>query len=1064
MSVQGLQKEIAANLSDLKSARGDEGKVYFIEHQVDVDILIETVKERFGVDKSFNFATWSAYPLPLICLLAEVGYEYKGNGTDFWPLASAKVSYVSAFDSADVRKFIASLFSTNAARYGAAVPDLTGSWASRFKYIAWPIHHAVLPQDHQVALIEFIARRRESIELERLTDDGLYSWIMASSQRHSNRFTSWLEQRSVVAAITRALFGGEQGILERRFVDRVIADLSRALEGRAYLLDAARQRLIQQPTPRLDPQHLEQDAASQGGYIVAHVFEERSLTLSLFLPRLEPDLERRVAAALRRRFYTPRLWGSTAPINLSVFLRGEGIPLLLQGDIIPSGDTPLLTDLPTELSEDDRSALLDRSISWELPKFLIDDGDGVYTERVGSIIYHGEQLVLLTTAAEAPDIAGIQLLEHQGPDELLALLIDTRVAAAADWCRLQGFLSARQRSARLLASAPLLSPRQRQLSFLPGDELFFGLIPNDGDGISWGRGADIAEADELLACSVDDDLRQLSFLIHEGGRSAELTRYELQAGVRPSVRPICWVELQGALTTESLLSRAPKLLIRASRPLDHARLHLSLYLGDAQRPSASTCVDVYALPCALAESSGIWAELLDGLEVRGAEHLRLELRLGTLWSGELCFEAASWEFWWELVDGVPLLRYEDEDEAELTVQQSSPSTLLAPPTPAGRERTREGIFLFTAARGERSLLHGGLCLTVGRSSLAGGRQAIADIDSLTARIRRRLDSDADGVGIWELAAAYLRWSCASSQRPSEGSDHSIDMFAESVRRHAVSQLHKMLIEALCGHRWAEAEERRHIIDTHELFVELCYQHNMFSLDTLGSRRAQLYKELVTSVLYEQLNKVITSSYATTQQDEDAFMEEETPASQEDDRSALSAFIRGGGIGWAGEGDLYELLDKQLNEALEESSWRCSLMGDHEGARALEEPDAGNTGEKWEVLFRRMRILLGRNRAHDELRHLLQPVSGVAELAELPYEELTQDQLIQELNTWRLRHTAALQGRRWERSEIELIVMLWLNPEGAARAASLPERAIADRAMARAIRYAVLRYLDANQGS
>jgi hypothetical protein len=870
-----------------------------------------------------------------------------------------------------------------------------------------------------------------------------------------------LEQRSVVTAILRAFFGSEQDILEPSFIERVTNDLLQDLQGRNYLIVSALTRLNQAQvvSHHNEPQATAEIAEPLRGYLSARISEQHRLTLELFLPKLAPAIEERCAAFLRHQFYTPRLWGCAAPISISVFLRGDNIPLVFQDALLLSDDTPILVDLPSGLAANEERALLTRSVSWKFPKLLIDEGNGYYIERGEAVVFQGEQALLLTTEADKVEAAGITSLEQNAFPELRALLIDTNVSAAANWCRMRSLLAARRRSAQLVAGAPQLSPRQRQLTFVPNDQLYFALMPVDGAPLEWGSDEVTAQGDELLCCSTGVASASLPLWIDEGGRRAELARYELQARPRPPVRPICWVELQGELTTEALLSGSLNLFIRALRPLDHARLCLSLYIGGARRPCATTCIDVYGLPCTLSDPSLVWAELLDGLSLRGIEdHLRLEVRLGALWFGEFLFEAANWDFWWEMEGGAPVLR--DEDESQLTMYQSTASALLAPLRPVTRGKAQEGIFLFTAARDGQPLLYGGLCLNLGRNILESRRQIIEEIERFTARIRRKLNSDEGGVGLYELASAYLRWRGASSHRPSEG----IDMFAESVRRCAASHLHRLLVEALCGHQWAQIEAARQRLDAQQLFVDLCLEHNLFSLNQTSASRRSLYRELIAMALCERLDYLSAKNHNMIKQVDDPTSEGDVKQDQRDAQfRALVPLIRSGGIGWGGDEDHYEMLDELLYDVLQECSWRYSIMGDLDAARALDELDPGNTGEDWEVLFRRMRLRLSRHRSHDELRHLLQPASGFSELSELPYEGLAHEQLIRELGLWRQRHSAALHGRRWEDEEIEQITMIWLDPERAARTAHLSERALADRAMARAIRYAVLRYLDVNTG-
>jgi len=151
---------------------------------------------------------------------------------------------------------------------------------------------------------------------------------------------------------------------------------------------------------------------------------------------------------------------------------------------------------------------------------------------------------------------------------------------------------------------------------------------------------------------------------------------------------------------------------------------------------------------------------------------------------------------------------------------------------------------------------------------------------------------------------------------------------------------------------------------------------------------------------------------------------------------------------------YEALDLAFGRAYELLAQGHREAGRVDIAANLEEADCGSSPDEWEAL-------LSATQSAAELRplaELLCPTSGAAELVPLDYEHITQGDLIDELESWVRRHLPALQGRRWERAELEAGLLIWIDPERALRTPwrTATERFITDRWTSRAVRYVALR--------
>ena len=70
------------------SRQRDGGSVFLIENGLsrdDIHQLLYLVAERAEMHQ-FTRRAWTDFPLSICVAVTEIGYEYRGTGTDFWPM------------------------------------------------------------------------------------------------------------------------------------------------------------------------------------------------------------------------------------------------------------------------------------------------------------------------------------------------------------------------------------------------------------------------------------------------------------------------------------------------------------------------------------------------------------------------------------------------------------------------------------------------------------------------------------------------------------------------------------------------------------------------------------------------------------------------------------------------------------------------------------------------------------------------------------------------------------------------------------------------------------------
>ena len=213
------QQFLAECFARLRDSRA--GPVFFIEHglsEVDTEDLRQAVR-RAARHYPLQSDWWRTNPLPLVVTATEIGYRYRGTGTDFWPkLESALGIRISPESRQEVRD----LFKKCSSKYRGARPPVT-PWTRYFCLIAWPVTHALVPLEFHRQLSATLANLRSDVEA--LDDEELHRAVRIAARQPSARFESFLEDGSHAVPVIRALLGGQGGEVSQDTVTRIDLDL-----------------------------------------------------------------------------------------------------------------------------------------------------------------------------------------------------------------------------------------------------------------------------------------------------------------------------------------------------------------------------------------------------------------------------------------------------------------------------------------------------------------------------------------------------------------------------------------------------------------------------------------------------------------------------------------------------------------------------------------------------------------------------------------------------------------------------------------------------------------------
>ena len=234
------------------------------------------------------------FPLLLGAVATEVGYDYEGVGTEFWPRFETAVQ--AKLDMAD-RRAIGGAFRSLQQRLPLVEP-VESAFNDVFSIIAWPLVHALMPRELAPAVSRLLARAPMRALPRRATagDFGaLRAWASAAEGR---RLTDWLKLEGPTARVLAAL-------LDRNGAGRLTAPVFARLSD-AFRADWASFSALEGARAKaLAP--VRQGGAADGR-LSLRVDGTRAV-LSVSWPPLPAALEAAARGQACVKGWRPRLWG-----------------------------------------------------------------------------------------------------------------------------------------------------------------------------------------------------------------------------------------------------------------------------------------------------------------------------------------------------------------------------------------------------------------------------------------------------------------------------------------------------------------------------------------------------------------------------------------------------------------------------------------------------------------------------------------------------------------------------------------------------------------------------------
>ena len=421
-----LHAFLTAHFQSLSAARGD-ALVYMLEHGMQADeihaLLLATRSclTHHGIDGGW----WTLRPLPLLVAATEVGYAYRGTGTDFWPIFAERFGGTSMAD----RAALSSLFRRATTSYGLAQPTDT-PWNRAFCHIAWPVLHAILP----IELHQPLARALRDVgsHLDATASDAmLIAPIRNRAQLAGGvRLIAWLEdQRTAAAVVRQFLYPGGQHSIATSALTRIIADIARDETANTALREARNRQKALEAQPARRSRRRESDVETRFAPLVLRSLDQR-WSLAVKIPQMEQAARDSARSALDAIRWRALLWSQGRPVpGRSVF---SDFPLPVSVNALPSSDTPLFGDVAAlPLVQEAKDFLGSLRVKTALPLLFSDTGaDGDAVQLLSTNLTDSSRYLVLVGQEQQPPPSAESLGRVSG---MRAYRVDASLADTIAW-------------------------------------------------------------------------------------------------------------------------------------------------------------------------------------------------------------------------------------------------------------------------------------------------------------------------------------------------------------------------------------------------------------------------------------------------------------------------------------------------------------------------------------------------------------------------------------------------------------------------------------------------------
>ena len=1009
VSIREAERSLASHFAKLRDSR--TGPIFFIEHGLSEP---DSRKLRDFVSQAARYRLiqsgwWREYPLPLLVTATEVGYRYRGTGTDFWPKLESKLKIDIG---AAARQQVRELFVSCSEWYRGAKPADT-PWTTNFCLIAWPITHALVPVEFHRQLAAALANLR--LSAYSLDNEDLHAAVRIAAGQPSARFHTFLEDASLAVPVIRALLGEGNGEISPGSIDRIAKDLESDSDAHQNIKIAKQvQRRLQSRKSRANKTIELVEPEAVKGVLQLRVREGDRIGVEALFPRREGPETDRLRRTLRRRRFAPKLWGLTSQVPSERLFSGVPFPINLRS--LPDIGAPLFPGLRELGIENDLVITLNSfQLNFELPLLFAANGERNLARMVrGFDISAYREYWLLGKQGTLESFTGIVQFKINEP--FVCYRVNPLQSGVQEVLRGLGY-TVRHGVSVSIAGAPTIDEHDGLSRFNVGDERI--VVPrwrHSAETFVEFGGKTVELNDDLVRVRTGEGDNTLS--IYSRGTLWQDQFEGVPAAATTAKHPVCWFELSAdEMTVQALLAGNISFGVHGPAPLEGLTITLELEAG-GRRSGVSTSLD--PLPHMFLAEDEIWLSLLNpATRARLLEDPSpvLHARVDSLAAESWTLEQRIRPCWWR---GSPSSLVLESELGPLDYGAIPISTPASQPVPAEHGAGSDAVLL-APLRPDKSVLGPAasfvtFCVAPERTTLSLPR-----IES--PRLCRSRRGRSGSMGVEDLVEAWFRWSLAEAD----------SLTAQIRKAQASSTLDRWLAELSCGEVWARRETyiNAGFRDPWKLFADECRKSRL-GLDDfveLGER------DEVQVVRYAEAEIRRTQPQLWVRVGPLPHLDNDTRRSLLDD-------------------DEYAVLDAAFEGGYQKLASRYRRAGNVRLARKIEQADPGAGPDQWDPVLDAVR---SKWELH-ELAELLYPTDTAQWLTTLDLTLMALNDIADELHRWATASRNALAADVPAHQALMAVLAIWIAPS---TAVSLDWRGaldtlVADRSLSRAVRYLALR--------
>lgn len=720
----------------------------------------------------------SPFPLCLVACSSEVGYHYRGTGTDFWPRFEAEIG--AEFDET-ARKAHTRAFEFAHESLGLKAPADT-PWTRNFRHIAWPVTNAIASREVHRPLAIALRKTMAFAFADSSVDELVARLRIEARSQQNTRLIEWLEVTDVASALVARLLDipPAEGAVDTISLDRIIGDLEADPVAKQAVASASARRRAARPR-RERPKFR----------FSAHLASNKAPSFSLRVPELDLRTLALLEEELGRSGGAVPLAPPGMMLRLSDLVPGRELmmsPQMLHA--VMSGEIPGFVD------EERGSAILIEQLSDLMPAasdplFLVEETrGGSFVDWPVDRKIPRSRRIMVATSRKLPESSSLELLSDAGELKLF------KVNATSDYFR------------SFLASSNLFIDQHPVFEIVGGIQIGEGVrgpvfargMPvtvrrcgpdSDGEWSIRSENAGTISLSEAEIAVVLDGTKERDVLeVRTGAAKAtsEVQFYEPGNATNPLA-----IRMEPSSPSVEDIERG-RLSLVVDCPLDLPLVTLEVSIHSGGRVIASSSGILSMIPATYAETSRVTAELsrkLADASPARSSRLYLEVSLEGIWKHRQPLAWDPVDVDWHR-DGNSWRAVSETGELEL-----SRSLIEAPLRRERYDGATETHDVFTVFVPDKQ----GETIFQGARADGPGKLDLGIIEpGLPTEVSRTLAGTSTAAGFRETIEGYLLWSCA---RPT----HSV---ASLVARRVAGAIETRIVRQLCGYEWVAAEVRSQI--------------------------------------------------------------------------------------------------------------------------------------------------------------------------------------------------------------------------------------------------------------